>query len=287
MAIYIHSKMRIAPEEHPVLLMERPLNPKANRERMTQIMFETFNVPLLYVTNQDVLALRASGRATGVVLDSTHGATHSVPVCDGYAITHAATKMDIAGKRLTEYGMKIFTDREYSCMTIAEGVLVREMMEKVCYVAVDYDEEMRKADKSGEIVQQYKFADGEFITVGKQRFQVFFYPGLLGMTSPGVHEIIVESIKKCETDIRAELYQNILLAGGSTMFPGFVERMSREVSLLSSGAHNVEVVGPAQRKFSAWSRGSLLASTSTFLDMCITKDEYDEVGPIIVHQKCV
>ena len=284
-----YNELRIAPEEHPVLLTERPLNPKANREMMVQIMFETFNVPMMYVSIQAVLALRASGRSTGVVLDSGYGATHSVPVYGGYAILHAVTEVDIAGRGLTERLLKMFVERGYLFTTTAEREVVRDIKEKLCYVAVDFDEESRKADKSSEIKKQYELPDGTFVEINSERFrcpEVLFQPGMLGLASPGVHELIEQTINKCDTDMRAELYQNIVLAGGNTMFPGFVERMTKEISSLSSASCEVEVAGPPGRKYSAWRGGSILASTPGFAEMCITKEAYDEVGPTIVHQKC-
>src|SRR5580704_13446084 len=101
-----YNELRVAPEEHPVLLTESPLNPKANREKTTQIMFETFNTPGMYLRNTAVLALYASGRTTGAVLESGDAVTHAVPVSEGYALRYATQRMDMGGRDLTDYMMK-------------------------------------------------------------------------------------------------------------------------------------------------------------------------------------
>ncbi|KAL5273536.1 ACTR1A family protein [Megaselia abdita] len=229
--IFTKDQLSIFAEEHPFLLTEAPLNPKKNREKAAEIFFETFNVPAFFLSMQAVLSLYATGRVTGVVLDSGDGVTHAVPIYEGFAMPHSIMRVDVAGRDVTRYLKTLIRKEGFNFRTTAEFEIVRCIKEKVCYLATNPQKEESQAMDNTDKVE-YTLPDGKKLEVGQARFrapEVLFRPDLIGEECEGIHEVLMYSIEKSDMDLRKMLYQNIVLSGGSTLFKGFGDRLLAEI----------------------------------------------------------
>lgn len=250
-------------------------------------MIEGFGTLSVYVALQAVLGLYTSGHLTSVVVDSGHGRSYSVPVYEGHAITHAVVRSAVTGHDLILYLMKILQKRDFYFVTNAEFELVRSIKEKICYVASDFEKELNSASPSRDTT--YELPTGEVVTIGKACFEcpeALFQPDLIGSSCVGIHETCCDSIKRCDRDIQTSLARNIVLSGGTMLLPGITERFNKEIIKVAPPVMMTKVSTLPERKNSAWIGGSMLASLPTFPNMSISKGEYDEFGPSIVHRKC-
>ncbi len=285
------ASLRVAPEEHSMLFVESPVSPKANRERLTELAFESLKAPAFTVVNAALASLRANGRATGIAVLATERDLVAAPVIRGVP-SYSAVRRDTFGRRdLTEYLQRELEKRGPALKTTgaAERQIIRDIEEKHSYVALDYDEELMKVGARGSIAPRYKLPGGQMITIGAERFrapEALFKPSFIGLEQDGIHRLTHESIKKCDVDVRKDLYGNVVMSGGSTMFNGIAERMQKELEALAPDSMTIKIIAPPERQHSVWIGGSILSSLSTFEEMWISKDEYDEAGPSIVHRKC-
>lgn len=257
-------------------------------------MFETFQVQGLYVAIQAVLSLYSNGRTTGMVCDSGDGVTHTVPVFEGFSIPHAVKKNFIAGRAITDHLVNLLQ---------AEGIseqggqsawkqIVRKIKEDLCYVALDPAAEKKKAADSTELQKNYELPDGQTVAINAPRFlapEALFFPDLIkeGDEVEGMHKMSHASVQDCDIDIRKDLYGNLILSGGTTLYEGLPDRLEKEVDAMCPQSGTVKIIATQDRYYSVWTGGSTLSSLSTFESQWITKEEYAESGAEIVHRKCV
>ena len=283
------NELKFDPTDADILATEPPLNPKPIREKMTQLFFEKFKVSRFYIAIDGVLALYSTGRTTGIVVSSGDAVTYIVPCSEGYSLPHGIRRADMGGRDVTENLIKLLTERGYSFIRSADREIVKDIKAKLCYVSMDYNGDIGN-DDSLSFDEEYELPDGKVITVGTERFrapEIMFVPSLIGRSMSGIHRWVHDSINLCDGEFAfTELYSNIVLTGGNTMIKGFDDRLQKEMIALSPTSCKVGVVAPVERKYGSWIGGSVLSSLSTFEEMWITKDEYDEFGPGIVHRKC-
>ncbi|KAJ5067078.1 actin [Anaeramoeba ignava] len=281
-----YNELRVAPEEHPALLMDSVFNSKIHKEKITQIMFETFCTPFFYLENQSVLSLISTRIPIGIVVEMGGGFIQVVPVYESSVLSNSINKLNLGGKNLNDYLLQMLTEKGYSLTTTAEIAIIKDIKEKFGYVALDFDKEINQEEKL--IEKNYEIFDGRIIKIGKERFrcsEALFQPSLIEIEEKGIHEMIYDSIMKCDEDIKKDLFSNIILSGGTSMFPGIKQRFKKEISKLSEkNGMKVKIIAPEERKYSSWIGGSMLASFSTFQDRCISLYEYNEIGPTIIHR---
>ncbi|KAF6003359.1 Actrt2p [Cyanidiococcus yangmingshanensis] len=278
----------------PVLCTEAPLNPRRNREQLATLLFEAFGVPAFFIVVQAVLALYATGRTTGVVLDLGDGVTHVVPVYEGYCLPHAVQRLNLAGRELTDFTAKLLN---HECGLLmqhrpsAVREIAREVKEQHCYVAADWDAERNRFSREPDTFsRRYTLPDGQELSFGELAFTVpecLFQPALLGLEAPGINMLLYEAVQKCDLDLRRSLYGNIVLSGGTSLFRGLPERLQRELERQIPARVKTKITAATDRKFAVFQGGSVLASLDTFDHMWISRAEYDEFGPQIVHRKCL
>lgn len=275
-----------------VLLTEPSLNPTENREKTTQIMFENFEVSKFYLCIQSTLALYASGRKTGLVLDSGDGITHTVPVLDGYAVMPGIRRLNLAGRHVTGNLMKNLISEGYDIKTTADRLAVTKIKEskELIYVALDYEAELKKAHDTNELIKDFTLPDGQVIKLNENRFknaEIMFQPKMVNVELEGLSEMIVTSISQCDEKDRASMYKNLVLAGGNCLFSGIEDRIKKDLSKLKPDVRVDWYKETGKRRLNAtWIGGSILASLTDFDSKWITKAEYDEFGPSIVNKKC-
>ncbi|KAG7762061.1 hypothetical protein KL946_004925 [Ogataea haglerorum] len=272
--------------QHPLLVSEHPLNPSKNRDRLAELVFETFNFPALYVAMPAVLSLYSSGRTTGTVLDSGDGVTTVVPIYDGFSVPGTIKRLNFGGRDITRLVQGELMKSGYFLSTSSEFELVRSLKERLCHVNPKPAEQHAKGPAAAEERKEFPLPDGKMVRVAGQTLwlptELYFQPEKFGVEEVPVHQAVVNSVRKTNYDLRPQLFENIILAGGSTMFRNYGVRLLEEMKL-EDPELRLKIYASPERRASCFVGGSILASLSVFKQMWVTKAEYEE-NPQLVHQ---
>lgn len=288
-----NEKLQVDTQGAKVLLTEPPMNPKVNRQRMAEIMFEEYGFGGIYVAIQAVLTLYAQGLQTGVVVDSGDGVTHIVPVYDGFALPHLTRRLDVAGRDVTRYLIKLLLMRGYAFERTADFETVRGIKEALCFMSYDLELDKKLSEETTVLVENYQLPDGRVIKVGSERYEApecMFQPHLVDVEQPGVAELLFQTIQQAAVDTRSELYKHIVLSGGSSMYPGFPSRLEKEMKqlyltkvLAGDGSRlknfKIRIEDPPRRKHMVFLGGAVLADIMKDKEaFWVTKQEWEEQG---------
>jgi actin-related protein 3 len=320
----IFKYLRCEPEDHAILLTEPPLNSPDNREATAEIMFETFNVPYLYIGMQAMLALAASWTAagsrsmTGCVVDSGDGVTHVIPVVHGYPISNAIVHVPVAGHEMTSFIAQLLQEREPSVPAHDRYVTAKNIKERFCKVARHPSVTYQMFDKDrAKYITTYTGIDSKTkkpftCEVGYERFlapEVWFSPELVsGEYTTPISALIHRAIRMSPIQDRVPLFGNIVLSGGSTTFSGLAERLQRDVQAIvdeelrqnaiitsqklgrehKAGTVKVEIKEHKRQQYAVWYGGAMLASTGVaFYAKCFTKQQYNDEGPAVARKSAI
>ncbi|XP_031229530.1 actin-related protein T1 [Mastomys coucha] len=276
----------VKPNEQPVFMTEPSLNPRETREKTTEIMFEKFEVPALYLCNHAVGALCASACITGLVLDSGDGVTCTVPIYEGYSLPHAITKLYVAGRDITEHLTRLLLAKGYNSPCILNKAVVDDIKKKLCSVSWGYKDTEKSCQQ---FLSEYTLPDGNTIQMSDHLChapEVLFTPDHLGVHDLGISKMVSSSIMKCDIDIQENLFAEIVLSGGTTLFPGLQDRLLRELELLASEGTPIKITASPDRCYSAWIGGSVMTSMTTFKQMWVTAEDFREYGAYVIQRKC-
>ncbi|RWR88713.1 actin-related protein 7 [Cinnamomum micranthum f. kanehirae] len=273
------------------ILFTDPLStPKAVRERLVQLMFETFNISGFYASEQAVLSLYAVGRISGCTVDIGHGKIDIAPVCEG-AVQHIASKrFEIGGIDLTKLlAQELRKSNPLVSIDISEVEKLKEQYASCANDQFAYEGIQRSCP-----AEKHTLPDGQVITIGKEKYLVgeaLFQPSILGLEEHGIVEQLVRSISSVSSENQRQLLENTVLCGGTSSMLGFEDRFQKEANLCSSSIRPSLVKPPEYMpenlpKNSAWMGGAILAKVVFPQNQHVTKADYDETGPVIVHKKC-
>ena len=280
--------MKIPSDEinsHPILITEPLHNPIQNRENISHILFEKFSINKLFFASQPILSLFSTSNTTGVILESGEGVTQSCVLYEGYAIPNSFQKCDYGGMDVTNYLGDILKKKGYFFETSAEKLLIKEIKEKFCCACAESNVKNTEFEKDNHFLP-----DGNVIKIGMERqipSEILFKPDIIGLEYPGFCEMINNSINNVDIELRKKLFENIILSGGNTAIKGTSNKVFSEMKNTTNQNMKIKIYSPKNPHLLCWIGGNIISELQIFKNMWITRQEWEEKGNSIFHQKTI
>ena len=284
----LYSEMKVVPEEVSILITESPRTSRENREKLTEILFETFNVKRLHIANSSMLGLFSYGKTSGLIVDSGFNITSTVPVYEGYPLSHASIRINIGGEDLSKNLLSMIQNNlDETYIDIKGRILADDIKEKLGYLLLNPDD----GDDVKDVT--YELPDGKKIALSKELYkanEILFSPNEENEKEKGllsIKNMVIDSINKCDNEIKNDIKENICLTGGTTLLKNFPEKLKNELSESSEGT-NFNLSAEQERLFSTWIGGSIVSSLDNFQFMWVNKKEYTDNGKnlLVIDSKC-
>ena len=288
MHFLLYSEMKVVPEEVSILITESPRTSRENREKLTEILFETFNVKRLHIANSSMLGLFSYGKTSGLIVDSGFNITSTVPIYEGYPLSHASIRINIGGEDLSKNLLSMIQNNlDENYIDIKGRILADDIKEKLGYLLLNKDDDDDVKDVT------YELPDGKKIDLSKELYkanEILFSPNEENEKEKGllsIKNMVIDSINKCDNEIKNDIKENICLTGGTTLLKNFPEKLKNELSESSEGT-NFNLSAEQERLFSTWIGGSIVSSLDNFQFMWVNKKEHTDNGKnlLVIDSKC-
>ena len=279
------NELKIKTEEYGIFITEPPLTLKSSRERLTEILFEKFNAPFIFITNGAVLSSYGAFKYSGFVLDCGYDSSTVVPVSNGYPYSSCIQTIDVGGKDVSDFLLKMLVNKGYEEKKIRNNI--KYIKEKYCFI-----ENKNNSKYNNNEITKLNLPDGTEINMEKEKFlctEVLFHPEMINKTVGGIQNTVCSSISAIDHYTKNKFEgNNLIIVGGSTLFDGFSERLGIEIGKYYGGKYKdrMNIITIKERNNLQWIGASTYSLMQIFKGLCTTREEYDNYGPSAVHNKC-
>lgn len=280
------NELRVKPEEHSLVLTETTGTSSEERQKLTQIVFETFGILNFFIANDNLATLHASGETNGIVVNVGEDHSSCTPIINGKIISKGIILGSIAGKQISDHLDELLLKKEITTSNPQDTrkPLLYDIKEKTCEISIDFEKESKNVSS-----KDFELPDGNIITLEKERIlapEILFQPNIFNSDELSIDQQILSSLNKSSSDFDKDSVANVIISGGTTMFNGFPERLKNEISKNNSSIFNLNVIEPFDRKISSWVGISIISSLDSFEKSAMSKSEYEEFGSKYINIKC-